>query len=88
MSHILRKPAFCICENKGADQLHASGPKPQRQIFHEEAHLQTSAVSLGPIISSTVCATRECSTLPAAVIGLGVPAFRCIFTLLDATMIK
>ena len=22
MSHIMRKPDFCICKNKGADQLH------------------------------------------------------------------
>ena len=24
MSHVTRKPAFCICENKDADQLHGS----------------------------------------------------------------
>ena len=22
LSRVMRKPAFCICENKGADQLH------------------------------------------------------------------
>ena len=24
MSHVMRKPAFCICENKGADLLHGN----------------------------------------------------------------
>ena len=24
MCHVVRKPAFCICENKGADQLHGN----------------------------------------------------------------
>ena len=23
LSHVMRKPAFCICRNKGADQLHS-----------------------------------------------------------------
>ena len=29
MSHIMRKPAFCICKNKGADQLHGKCPAGQ-----------------------------------------------------------
>ena len=24
LSRVMRKPAFCICENKGADQLHSN----------------------------------------------------------------
>ena len=27
MSHVMRKPDFCICENKGVDQLHAAGQR-------------------------------------------------------------
>ena len=38
-------------------------------------HVITSTVSLGVIISSMVCATSACSSLPAAVSGLGVPVF-------------
>ena len=34
MSHVIRKPAFCICENKGADQLHGSGAADQQLRFH------------------------------------------------------
>ena len=34
MSHLMRKPAFCICENKGADQLHSNHTADQRLCFH------------------------------------------------------
>ena len=33
MSRIMRKPAFCICENKGADQLRGSRVADQRLCF-------------------------------------------------------
>ena len=33
MSTIIRKPAFCICENKGADQLHGHCAADQRLWF-------------------------------------------------------
>ena len=33
MSHIMRKPAFCICKNKGADQLHSNQAADQRLCF-------------------------------------------------------
>ena len=32
MSRILRKAAFCICENKDADQLHGNREADQRQL--------------------------------------------------------
>ena len=34
MSSAMRKPAFCICENKGADQLCGNGTADQRLCFH------------------------------------------------------
>ena len=34
MSCIMRKCAFCICENKGADQLHGNHAADQRLCFH------------------------------------------------------
>ena len=81
MSLVMRKPAFCICENKDADQLRGNreadqclcfrytdstipllsssassyllwlyslvcmgpGRKPQRPVFHNEAHFITKA---------------------------------------------
>ena len=30
----MRKPAFCICENKGADLLHLNRAADQRLCFH------------------------------------------------------
>ena len=30
LSHIMRKPAFCICKNKGTDQLHGNRAADQR----------------------------------------------------------
>ena len=33
MSHIMRKPAFCICENKGADQLRSNCTADQHLCF-------------------------------------------------------
>ena len=33
----MRKPAFCICENKGADQLRGNREADQRLCFHREA---------------------------------------------------
>ena len=33
MSHVMRKPTFCICENKDADQLHGNGEADQRLCF-------------------------------------------------------
>ena len=34
MSRIVRKPAFCICENKDADQLRGNREADQRLCFH------------------------------------------------------
>ena len=33
MSRVVRKPAFCICENKDADQLHGNREADQRLCF-------------------------------------------------------
>ena len=33
MSHVVRKPAFCICENKDADQLRGNRTADQRLCF-------------------------------------------------------
>ena len=35
MSHIIKIPAVCICENKGADQLHGNRAAHQRLCFHQ-----------------------------------------------------
>ena len=34
MSRVMRKPAFCICENKDADQLRGNHKADQRLCFH------------------------------------------------------
>ena len=33
MRLVMRKPAFCICENKGADQLRGNRESDQRLVF-------------------------------------------------------
>ena len=33
MSLVMRKPMFCICENKGADKLHSNCEADQRLCF-------------------------------------------------------
>ena len=33
MSHVVRKPAFCICKNKDADQLRGNREAEQRLCF-------------------------------------------------------
>ena len=33
MSHLVRKPTICICENKGADQLRGNRKADQRLCF-------------------------------------------------------
>ena len=33
MSHVMRKPAFCICENKDTDQLRGNREADQRLCF-------------------------------------------------------
>ena len=33
MSHVMRKPAYCICENKDADQLRGNREADQRLCF-------------------------------------------------------
>ena len=37
MSLVMRKPAFCICENKDADQLRGNPEADQRLCFHYTA---------------------------------------------------
>ena len=34
MNHVVRKPAFCICENIDADQLRGNREADQRLCFH------------------------------------------------------
>ena len=33
MSHVMRKPRFWVCKNKGADQLHGNPEDDQRPLF-------------------------------------------------------
>ena len=48
MSHVVRKPAFCICDNKDADQLRSDCAarflsdmvgNPEDRFSHNEAHI-------------------------------------------------
>ena len=44
LSHIMRKPTFCICENKDADQLRGNREADQRLCFR----YKDSAITLLP----------------------------------------
>ena len=44
MSRVVRKPAFCICENKDADQLRGNSEDDQRLCFR----YRDSIISLLP----------------------------------------
>ena len=60
LSHVIRKPAFCVCENKGADQLRSNCAADQRLCFgyidstipllpkSEISSLQQSSVTVQP----------------------------------------
>ena len=57
MSLVLRKPAFCICENKDADQLRGYREAEQRLCFrHMDIAiplLSKSSVAVQPCLSAT-----------------------------------
>ena len=65
MSLVMRKPAFCICENKAADQLRGNREADQRLCFRyidrtipslpksEFSSLQSSAVTAQPSLCLT-----------------------------------
>ena len=65
MSRVVRKPAFCICENKDADQLHGNHKADQRLCFrytdstisllpkYKISSLQPSSVAVQPGLCPT-----------------------------------
>ena len=67
VSRVVRKPAFCICENKDADQLRGNREADQRLCFRhidsaifllsisEISSLYTSSVAVQP----DLCGTRS-----------------------------
>ena len=50
MSYVIRKPAFRMCENKGAEQLH--GNRPADQHFNFATEIVQSLFFPAPIFSS------------------------------------
>ena len=70
MSLVVRKPAFCICENKDADQLRGKREADQRLCFrytdstisllpkYEISSLQPSSVAVQPGLCQTRLETR------------------------------
>ena len=67
----MRKPAFCICENKDADQLRGNHEADQRLCFrytdstisllpkYEMASLQPSSVAVQPDLCGTLSETPK-----------------------------
>ena len=70
MSHVMRKPTFCICKNKDADQLRGSREADQRLCFcyldstipllskSEISSLKPSSVAVQPGLCRTRSGTR------------------------------
>ena len=48
MIHFIRKPSFCICKNKDADQLHSNCAADQRHCFHYIDKIVQSLYFLNP----------------------------------------
>ena len=51
MSLVVRKPAFCICENKDADQLHSKCAADQRFCFRHIDNIMIPLLSKSEILN-------------------------------------
>ena len=61
MSLVMRKPAFCICENKDADQLYGNGTADQRLCFR---YIDSAIPLLSkPLFIFSECTVRTVSDL-------------------------
>ena len=62
MSRFMRKPAFCICENKDADQLRGNCKADQRLCFHftDSAIPILSISEISSILLSSVAVQPDC----------------------------
>ena len=80
MSRVVRKPDFCICENKDADQLHGNHEADQRLCFcyrdstisllpkYEISSLQPSSVAVHPGLCGTWSETPKTGFLTTRLI--------------------
>ena len=80
MSRIMRKAAFCICENKDADQLRGNRKADQRHCFrytdstislllkYEISSLQPSSVAVQPGLCGTWSETPKTGFLTTRLI--------------------
>ena len=80
MSRVVRKPAFCICENKDADQLRGNREADQRLCFrytdstisllpkYEISSLQSSSVAVQPDLCGTWSETPKTGFLTTRLI--------------------
>ena len=63
MGRVMRKHAFCICENKGADQLHVprslSVPLFSLQILQSPYFLNFKPLSVFCVCTAGLCQTRS-----------------------------
>ena len=84
MISVMRKPAFCICENKVADQLHGNREADQRLCFRymdstihllpksEISCLKTSSVAVQPGLCRTWFETPKTGFLTTRLKSLGL----------------
>ena len=58
MSRVMRRPAFCICENKDADQLRGNSEADQRLCFR---HMDSAI----PLLSKSEISSLQSSSVTA-----------------------
>ena len=86
MSHVMRKPAFCICENKDADQLRSNRQADQRLCFryidstipllhvYKISSLKPSCVTVQPSLCQTWSETPKTGFLSSRLICEHLPS--------------
>ena len=78
MSQVMRKPAFCIYQNKAADQLCGKCPADQRLCFHY-IYLLPQSETLSLLPSSVVVQPGLCLTLSKTLnTGFSLMQFICL----------
>ena len=90
MSRVMRKPAFCICENKDADQLCGNCTADQRLCIHytdsaitllpksEISNLSPPSVVVQPGLCRTWSETSKTGYLAKRLIYMPLTIFSCI----------
>ena len=89
MNCVLRKPAFCICENKGTDQLGGNCTDSINQKFQAFSHQAIFCGCTDPLLSDLYVITEDRFCIDEAYLScvMRKPAF-CICENKDADQLR